>query len=106
MPIPDINDLLHNLRIVGHGIGPNRERFVKIRVQDGEKKRTVLLRTDNLGANWTDPIARLNRCGANLISAKARTALIQLIQDSKPSNEPFHVATRPGLSRGNFVLPD
>ena len=74
-------NLLRNVQIGGHGIGPNGERFVKLSIQDGKKKHKVLLRIDNISSNWPDAIARLNRRGANLISAKARTALIELIQE-------------------------
>lgn len=98
--------LLHHIRVTGHGEGPNGERFVRLRIKEDSEKRDVLVRTDNIASGKADYMSKLNQRGAHLISSKARTAFVQMLQDAKPSGERFPVATRPGLVGSSFVLPD
>lgn len=98
--------LIDHIRVAGFGKGSFNETFVKLRIDDGERKRSALLRTDNLhGQHVSDQITRLNQKGAHLLSSKAKAQLIDLLQKTRPSGELFHVATRPGLSNNSFVLP-
>src|SRR4051794_36998384 len=99
--------LIEHIKVIGFGKGSLGERFVKLRIKEGERRRWVLLRTDNLhGGNLTDQITRLNQKGAHLISARARTAFMELIQKTGSPEMTFRVATRPGFHGGSFVLPD
>lgn len=99
-------NLVKHIKIVGFGKGQDGERFVKLRIQDGSRRRRMLLRTDDLlEQNLAKQITHLNRKGARLLSAKARSQFLDMLQHAQACNE-FFVATKPGLCRGCFVLPN
>lgn len=99
--------LIAHFSAKGCGKGSFGERFLKLRIKDGNRRRLVRLRIDNFhGEAMTNQIDALNRKGANLITKKTRAAFADLIEKSASSEVSFRVATRPGLHGNCFVLED
>lgn len=100
-------ELTKHVTIGRPGIGPDGERFLRVRifVPGVEKPVGIWFRIDDLRGPLDPRINRLNRLGANLITLAARNEFLKRLQAATPSGKPRRVAIRIGPFGDAFVLP-
>src|SRR3954464_6255597 len=95
--------LTRHIRILRHGASEIGERFVQLRIDGGDGKRTTLVRIDRLGVDFFE---RLNRLGAHVITDQAHREFLNRIQAEGPQAPSFMVATKLGWYGCQFAFPD
>ena len=86
------------------GISQDGDRFLRLTIRLGQRRRRELLSLRELEAS---PDQAVRALGAALITNATRAEFLKRAQDAfKMQGPAFHVVTRPGFSRGAFVYPD
>jgi Domain of unknown function (DUF927) len=96
--------LLPSYQILALGRSGDGDRFLKIEVRLRGQPKVPLLSMRDLQAS---PDKTINQLGAPPLTRAARTRFLEKAEQAFQTLEPkFRVATKPGLSRGVFILPN
>jgi hypothetical protein len=91
-------------RIIALGESAEGDRFLRVEVLVQGRRKARLLSMRDLQAS---PDKAINQLGVPLLTRAARTTFLQKAQQAFQTLKPtFPVATKPGLLRGVFILPD
>jgi hypothetical protein len=87
------------------GAGPEGQRFIRIIIDVGDERRTILMPYDNLVGGSHAALAQLNKHGAHLISSRAASEFLKRLQDLGPQEVTVHIPRpfRRRASRGSWA---